>query len=229
MGYYYESSYFLERKIDELIAKTEKKSLEKETDFVNRLATGVFEGFTVRNSRDTYRYHESKILENKNGNKIKVPVPESNSSHYTHICFEIYNENCSYFLKNREDLPHVVTVIVQNFKSLEEDCLKHQNQLEKKNKIIELSKNSTTTWLTNMFKDSGYTYSIENEKFSTMVMLSVKLKNKTQLNIPIYYRNFQKVMPKLMDYIKEYEKLSENSDFKSTVTNLKKQQSWTKS
>ena len=116
-------------------------------------------------------------------------------------------------------------MIAQNFKSLEDDCLKQQNELDKKNKIFELSKNSTLTWLTNMFKDSDYTYSIEES--SIRVMLSIKMKNNMQLNIPIYYKNFQKVMPKLMDFINEYEKLIENSDFKATVTNLKKTQSWT--
>jgi hypothetical protein len=35
-------------------------------------------------------------------------------------------------------------------------------------------------------------------------------------------------MPKVMDFIKEYEKLIEDSDIKATVTNLKKKQKWTK-
>jgi hypothetical protein len=222
MGYHYGSNYFLDRKIDKLIAKAEKKSLEKEADFVNRLATGVFEGFTVKHSREAYSSREFKILENKNGNKIEVPVPESN--YKLRIYLEIYKERCGYYLNEGDDLAHVVTVIVQNFKSLENDCLKRQNELDRKNKIFELSKNSTMTWLTNVLKDSDYTYSIASS--SLRVMLSIKLKNKTQLNIPIYYRNFQKVMPKLMDFIKEYEKLIENSDFKATVTNLKKRQRW---
>jgi allophanate hydrolase subunit 1 len=219
MGHHYVSSEFLRRKIRKLVDRTEKTKPEKLTDFVNRLATDIFEGFTFRFTRD------SKILENKNGNIIEIPVSYF-SRIYRSLEFyiKVYKEECNYFVCDKKDLPHVITVITQNFKSLEADCLKRQNEMDRRNKILELSKNSTLTWLTNMFKNSDYTYSIE--KSHLRAMLSVKMKNNMQLKIPVYYKNFQEIMPKLMDLIKEYEKLIESSNIKVIVTNFKKTQKW---
>jgi hypothetical protein len=219
MGHHYVSSEFLRRKIRKLVDKTEKKEPEKLRDFVNRLATNIFEGFTFSYT------HDSKILENRNGNMIEIPVSYFRRTYRSlEFYIKVYKEECNYFVCDKNDLPHVITVIVQNFKSLEADCLKRQNDKDRKNKILELSRNSTLIWLTNMFKNSDYTYSIA--KSPLRAVLSVKMKNNMQLNIPIYYKNFQEIIPKLMDLIKEYEKIIESNDIKITVTNLKKTLEW---
>ncbi|MDR0567382.1 MAG: hypothetical protein LBG47_10190 [Prevotellaceae bacterium] len=209
---YYPSNHFINRKLDNLIYKAENKYFGKEADFVDRLDTGTFEGFTVSRSKD------SKILTNENGNTIEVPFPESGGSSSMYIYITMQSVTSGYYVE-KKNLPFVVTVAAQNFTSLEKDFLKHLNDLERKKKILELTKNSAISWLKNMLKDSGYTYFIEETPIR--VVLSIIMKNKTQLNMPIHYKNFQKIMPTLMDLIKGYEKLIDSSDIKVTITNLK--------
>ena len=230
---HYGSDYFIEKKVNKLIDGREKENPEDAKDFIERLDSSTFDGFTVRpyqGYHNHYRgYRDSKIMENRNGNTIEIPLPQKSNGYYglhyiSYIYIEINKVEYEYNLDEWEKLPNVITVIAQNFKSIEDDCLQRQNEQDRKDKILKLTKDSIISWLTNTFKNSGYTYSIEES--SQRVVLSVKMKNKTQLNIPVYYKNFQKVVPTLMDLIKGYEKLIDSSDLKVTLTNLKQTQEW---
>jgi hypothetical protein len=53
------------------------------------------------------------------------------------------------------------------------------------------------------FRNSNYKYSLtETEK---EIMLSISLRNKVQLSIPVYYRQYEKILPQIMATVKAYE------------------------
>ena len=97
---------------------------------------------------------------------------------------------------------------------------------EKEEKIKEISKNSIETWLTATLKDKGYTYYIS--KGENKIILSVRMKNGTQLDIPVYYKRFRKIMPVIIETIEKYEQLIDNTSVKVLMSNLKANAIWNK-
>jgi hypothetical protein len=107
--------------------------------------------------------------------------------------------------------------IAKEFRQLKSD-------LEKQEKINEISQNGIKTWLKTIMQNQSYTYySTESDN---KITLSIQLKNRLQLDIPIYFRNFQKIMPDLLNTIQQFEKTVNESKIKVLISNSKPNQQW---
>ena len=99
-----------------------------------------------------------------------------------------------------------------------------KSDLEKKVKIDEIAKNGINTWLKTMMQHQPYSYyTTESEN---KITLSVQMKNRLQLDIPIYFSRFQKIMPELIDTIQQFEKTANESKIKVLISNSKVNQQW---
>ena len=95
-----------------------------------------------------------------------------------------------------------------------------RSNLEKQEKIDDIAKNIIKTWL----KDQPYLYyTTESEN---KITLSIKLKHRTQLDIPIYYKRFQKIMPELLNTIQQFEESVNKGKIKVLITNTGLHQEW---
>ncbi|MDR2510873.1 MAG: hypothetical protein LBC89_00090 [Bacteroidales bacterium] len=120
--------------------------------------------------------------------------------------------------------PQLVYLIFENASQIETECYKLKADLEKQEKIAQLAKSSILVWLETVMKNSGYQYYITQDTHK--ITLSIKMKHGMQLDIPIYFRRFQKQMPDLLETIKEYENIIVNRKHKVLISNLKSQKQW---
>ena len=74
----------------------------------------------------------------------------------------------------------------------------------KQEKITQLKQTSAGDWINTLMKNSKYPYRIE-QHLKTRLLLSVKVTNRIKLEIPVPYRHFQTIIPKLMETIQRYE------------------------
>ena len=74
----------------------------------------------------------------------------------------------------------------------------------KKVKITQLQQTSAVDWINTLLKNSKYPYRIE-QHLKTRLLLSVMVTNRLKLEIPVPYRHFQTIIPKLMETIQNYE------------------------
>jgi len=98
------------------------------------------------------------------------------------------------------------------------------NEKIKQEKIEDIAKNSINTWLKAVLQNQSYSYyTTESEN---KITLSVKLKNRMQLDIPIYFSRFQKIMPELLNTIQKFEKTANEAKIKVLISNSKVNQQW---
>ncbi|MDR3285824.1 MAG: hypothetical protein LBT27_00085 [Prevotellaceae bacterium] len=150
-----------------------------------QLADGNFEGLPVE-YRDTE--YAIKSVDGNICNVSSTYFPDHYNRNFVTIL--MYKNKCKYAIKAYEDVPYVVSAIVKNFALLEKEYLQFSDELDKLDKIMDVSTNSIKIWLKELLKDSGYTY--YTEESDNKIILSVKMKNGTQLNVPIYNNRFQK-------------------------------------
>ena len=98
------------------------------------------------------------------------------------------------------------------------------DDLTKQAKINEIAKNSTKTWLKAIMQNQPYAY--YTTEYKNKITLSVKLKNRMQLDIPIYFSRFQKIMPELLNTIRQYEKTVNENKIKVLISNSQPNQTW---
>ena len=105
-----------------------------------------------------------------------------------------------------------------------EEMRKFKDDLEKQGKINKIAKNSINTWLKSVMQNQSYSYYTTESEHK--ITLSIKLKNGMQLDIPIYYSRFQKIMPELPETIQQFVNTVNNSKIKVLVSNSKPNQQW---
>jgi hypothetical protein len=96
---------------------------------------------------------------------------------------------------------------LNRLESIEGEYLEFAERAEKEEKILQISRDSITTWLEAIFKDTPYTY--HTEKDDDKIRLKVDLKNNRSLELPIYYKNFQTTMAGLLGEIRMHEDTEE--------------------
>jgi hypothetical protein len=97
---------------------------------------------------------------------------------------------------------------------------------EKQKKIAAIRRNSIETWLETVVKNTGYSY--YTRETAQGITLSIKLKYGMQLNIPVYYKAFQKIIPKIPNAIKKYEAAARESSLKIGIANTAPKTQWKK-
>ena len=137
------------------------------------------------------------------------------------ICIEIDNISSSYWRGTIGMLYRCldeINEIAGEFRKLKGD-------LEKQDKINDIAKNSIITWLKTLMQNLPYSYyTSENEN---KIILSIKMKNRVQLDIPVYYNRFQKIITELPETIQEFEKTAKKSKIKVLISNSRSGQLWT--
>jgi len=99
-----------------------------------------------------------------------------------------------------------------------------KNDVVIQEKVDEIAKNSINTWLKAVLQNQPYSYyTTESAK---KITLSIKLKNRVQLDIPIYFSKFQKIMPELLNTIQQFEKTANEAKIKVLISNSKVNQQW---
>jgi hypothetical protein len=121
----------------------------------------------------------------------------------------------SYYLDRK---PDALYDVLKQLPDIEKEFFVLKAEWEKRDKIAELSKNSILAWLKTTMQGSGYAYAVK--VFPHRVDLLVKMKNRSQLVIPIYYKSFQNVMPHLLDTIRQYEQLLNAAPVKVLISNI---------
>jgi hypothetical protein len=124
-----------------------------------------------------------------------------------------------------DELDGIEQEVINLMPKLEKQDAERKKMQEKKTKIKEMTKKSALMWVKELMKNSGYTYNID--EMDSKIALSVKMKNGTQLEIPINYNRFQKVMPEVMNIIKEVERLLDEKGIKFLIVNEKLKTYWT--
>jgi hypothetical protein len=120
--------------------------------------------------------------------------------------------------------PNLVYQVFEHSGEIEEEFFALKSKLEKEAKIADISEKSIATWLATMLADTGYQYYITKDEHK--LTLSVRMCHGVQLDIPIYFNKFQKIMPDLLATIKEYENLIDNNKVKVLISNLKAKEKW---
>jgi hypothetical protein len=109
--------------------------------------------------------------------------------------------------------------------SIAKELRELKGNLQKQEKINELAGNSIHTWLKTILQNQPYSY--YTTTYKNKITLSVKLKNRAQLDIPLYFKNFQKIMPDLLPTIQQFEKTANESKLRVLINNSSTHQQWT--
>ncbi|MDR1879107.1 MAG: hypothetical protein LBQ64_06045, partial [Bacteroidales bacterium] len=105
---------------------------------------------------------------------------------------EISSSSCYYI----NIYPDLVYQVFKHSEEIEEEFFALKSKLEKAAKIADISGKSIETWLPTMLADTGYQYYITKDEHK--LTLSIKVRRGVQLDIPIYFNKFQKIMPDLL-------------------------------
>lgn len=129
----------------------------------------------------------------------------------------------NYYIDN---YPNLVYQVFEHSGEIEEEFFALKAKLEKRAKIADISEKSIETWLAAVLANTGYQYYTTKDEHK--LTLSVKMRHGVQLDIPIYFSKFQKIMPDLLTTIKEYENLIDKNKVKVLILNLKPKKEWQK-
>lgn len=204
----------LDKKLKELLTSTPEKSdwnsVKKE------LKSGFFQGYKTK-SGSTYIGNECWDIYLNDDCCITIIIPPKGRYSFYLNFGEVSSSEwwCSESLLRKValEMPKINTELEI-----------HKSQIKKRSRIIAMSQKSIHAYLSAIMKNSGYKYFTTND--SNKVLLSIKMKRGVQLNIPIYYRKFQTIMPKLLETIKCYEKSIYDNKVKVLISNLKTEQTW---
>jgi len=93
-----------------------------------------------------------------------------------------------------------------------------EQELIKQDRIRKLQVNSAEEWVKNLMTNSNYPYKIFRVN-DIKLLLIVKISGKQQLEIPVYFKSFQKSIPQILETIQQYENVINNSQIKVLVQN----------
>ena len=129
-----------------------------------------------------------------------VVIPESVVSlgrHAFYNCTELMSVEMSKSLKYKQNR------VFEKCERLPLIIEERKNEV-KQVKIGQLQKTSACDWIQSLMQSSKYPYRIENH-LKTRLLLSVMVNDRLKLEIPVPYRHFQTIIPKLMETIQRYE------------------------
>jgi hypothetical protein len=112
--------------------------------------------------------------------------------------------------------------VMLQFDKIKAEYLHFSENLEKSDKLTGLAQKSVKVWSPKILENSGYFYYID--ELDNKSTLHIKLKHGLQLDIPIYYKKFQKIMPDLLTAIQQYENLVDNNSVKVLISTVKPKQ-----
>jgi hypothetical protein len=214
---------FITKKIDELLSpEREKKGRAQEqfaklSSFYLNLANKNIDNneFTIT----SFTQDKFEVL-NKNKNGFIVETERSYGSTWRRksLSIRIQGISGSKSLDSEYDLL-IIEPFLEHFSEFEKEFSEFSAQLDKDDKITDISHKSIETWIKALFQENPYPYYMKASE--NKITLSVKMKNGTQLDIPVYYKKFQQIMQQIMPTILEYENLIEKRNMKVLISNMK--------
>jgi flagellar biosynthesis component FlhA len=102
------------------------------------------------------------------------------------------------------------------FEKIYTEFQQKKSEFEKDVKVESMTRNSIETWLEQIAKELGMTYSMIKKETSTTLILKLV---KTQLEINVPHKKFMEIMPTLTDIIQTYRELQEQSAAKILISN----------
>jgi len=155
-----------------------------------------------------YRYGDGYAFSNGNGCKCNVYFKGKKEKRKMLLSIAIDDISSSVWKGTVGSL----YCCMDNIDEIASEFRKFKGELDKQEKIEQISQNSITTWLKAIFKNQPYSY--YTTESDNKITLSVKLKKGMQLDIPIYYKTFQKIMPELLNSIQQFEKIASGYAYK---------------
>ena len=105
----------------------------------------------------------------------------------------------------------------EKFNQLSELKKEAKNEKIKQDRVNALQFQSAEEWVKNVMKESANPYKIEKDDIK--LVLSVKITGNQHLEIPVYYKSFQKIVPQILESIQQYENTVKNSKIRVLVKN----------
>ena len=99
-----------------------------------------------------------------------------------------------------------------------------QDKKLKKEKVQKIETGSAKDWLNYLLKDAGYPFYVE--EFKNKVTLEVKMNEKQVLEMHIFNKQFQTVIPKIMETIKRFEACIKESEIKVSLYDASRDSAW---
>jgi hypothetical protein len=115
------------------------------------------------------------------------------------VNFEIFNIQWGWHIYKTGFL----RLFLGRLEGIEREYLEYSDRAEKEEKMAQLCRNSIAVWLEAMFRDSPWAWKIEKD--DDKVRLQVTLKNGRVIEMPVYHKNFQEILPGLPGEIRRLE------------------------
>jgi len=122
-----------------------------------------------------------------------------------------------FWVQHKENYKQLDKLLKEAIKEEWEMNKRKEQEVMKQKRIQELSMNSCETWLKELMKESEYPYRIEKEQ--KKLLLKVRVTKKQQIEIPVYYKSFQKIIPQIMETIKQSEEFLTQNKIKVLIGN----------
>jgi hypothetical protein len=217
---------FLLKKIKELISTERKKNRTEQEQFTDLSSFYLkLVNNNINNTEFTIKPLKKDLFEiiNKNDNGFILVTYFSNSCKRKSLRIRVNGISVNEYLESDYDWL-IIEPFLEHFSEFEKEFTEFSAQLDKDDKITDISQKSIETWIKALFQESPYAYCLSSSE--NKMTLSVKMKSGMQLDIPIYYKKFQQIMQQIMPTIVEYENFIEKNNVKVLISNLKKNYKW---
>ena len=222
---------FLNKKLREIIGDTQDDNSKYRKSLIISK-----KGFKVNSLHDMIRRCKGYIFSNKNGCRCYLLYKGRPKREF--ICMEIDGISSSDLQGTIGGLYRCmdeIDEIAKEFRQIKKDLKKQKENLQKQaedlsdeqikhEKVIKISQNSINTWIKMVMQNQQYSYYVSESE--NRITLSIKLKNNLQLDIPIYYSSFQKIIPVLLESIQQFENTANNSKIEVLIKNKIPKQQW---
>ena len=174
--------------------------------FVLSHQNSQFKQFAISYDKAKIEYH----ITNPSGNGCSFVLGVTYMSMYIDV--KLYDIKCQFLLKSDRDVPCFLYHLLIQFEDIEKDYL----QLIERFVKLEESATIIRKWIEKHFRNSNYDYHLTEAE--NKILLSVPLRNKVQLSIPIYYKKYKQILPHVITTLKMYESVVTESKIKVFIS-----------
>jgi hypothetical protein len=213
---------FLARQYRYLEAHPDERQVTVEDLYAAVTGPGIpIEGFTITQEKSYYGNTRYRITHNTLHRSCILEFNIYNKKIHFSVILDMHDGvECQWYVHT----PGCVYQFLENMEGIEKKYREYAAKAEKQEKIANLAKDGTRTWLNEILKDSPYMYYIR--EMAKGIVVCIQLKNRTQLNISIDYKSFQETMPELLSTIQAYENLVNTGKFKVIIENCSPYVKW---
>jgi hypothetical protein len=217
---------FVREKLKELWSKPDNNGTIE--DVYAELESGCFAGLPVEKIEHGITEIKEYIVQNDSA-KCVLEFRQKKKAKELHVSFYLKDKDgdSGYYNKWRINVHYnSPRQFLLQSDSLAKEYRAFLAEEEKQEKIRTLSRNSIETWLETVVHNTGYSY--YTQKTERGITLSIKLKYGMQLNIPVYYKAFQRIIPEIPHTIQKYEAAARESKLKIVIANTAPRTQWKK-